>query len=59
MLDRWSGHILMAKHRMKLTVLDVLPINSAPYRAGQKACELKNAEIDKMLGMNVMEPAQS
>lgn len=35
------------------------PIESIPYHAGPKIFEFKKAEIEKMLHMDVIEPAQS
>lgn len=49
----------MPKHRIELIAPDVYPINPAPYHAGPKARELEKAEIEKMLRMKVIEPAQS
>lgn len=56
-MTTWPNGI--AKHRIELTLLDIRPLNTAPYRAGPKARELEKTEIDKMHGMNVIESAQS
>ena len=60
--DMWDGRlgtITAAKHRIDLDPVDSRPIHSAPYRAGPKAREFEKQEIQKMLAMNVIEPAQS
>lgn len=49
MWDRSPGRVRLAKHQRELTLLDIRPVNSAPYRAGQSAQEFKKTEIDKML----------
>lgn len=49
----------MAKHHMKLTAPSVCHINSALYGSGPSAREFENEEIDKMLSMNDIGPAQS
>lgn len=49
----------MIKHRIDLTIQYIIPINSGPHPARPKAREFKNTEFDKILLMNVIEPAQS
>lgn len=51
--------IKIAIHRIKVTALDVFPINSAPYRVGPETSAFEMAEIEKMLHMNDIEHAQS
>lgn len=53
------GHIDMARRRIELIAPDVHPINSVQYHAGPKAREFDKVEIDKMLCMSAIEPAQS
>ena len=59
MWDGQLGTITAAKHRIDLDPPDSIPIHSVPYRAGPKAREFEKQEIQKMLSMNVIEPAQS
>lgn len=58
----WDGHlgtIQTVKHRIDLDPPKAKPIHSAPYRAGPAARQLEREEIDKMLRMGVIEPAQT
>lgn len=58
----WNGHpdhVNIAKHLIKLTGEKTQPIRSAPYRDGPKTREFEEAEIDKMLLQEVIEPAQT
>lgn len=53
----WHGHlscIHVAKHRVELLHLD-----SAPYRAGPNTREFEKPETDKMLVENIIKPAQT
>ena len=45
-------------HRIEL-IPETRPIAQAPYRAGLKAREIEDVEVQKMLGAGVTEPAQS
>jgi len=58
MWDGTLGEIPMTEHH-----IDVLPgtrpIASAPYRAGPKAPRAESAEVERMLRMGAIEPAQS
>lgn len=49
----------MAKDNIKLVSQDLRPVNYAFYRAGPRAQELKEMEIDRMLLINVIQPAYS
>lgn len=53
LLGRWD----MAKNCIELTALDVRPIKLPCTVLDRKARDLEKAEFDKMLGMNVIEPA--
>lgn len=60
--NMWDGHlgtIKTVKHHIDLDPPEAKPIHSAPYRAGPAARQLKKSEIDKMLQMGVIEPAQN
>lgn len=48
-----------AKRRIKLTAPDVRPINSVPYSAGRQTPDFDKVEFEKMLRMNIKEPAQA
>ena len=57
----WDGHLGLIKsteHRIQLEK-DAIPAYQQPYRAGPKQRELEKAEIDKMLSLDVIEPANS
>ena len=57
----WDGslrEIAATEHRIGL-VSDALPIASRPYRAGPKAREAEQTEVNRMLESGVIEPAQS
>lgn len=57
----WGGplsKVHIAKHRMELIFLNVCPGKGFPYRTEWKERKLKKTEIDKMLRMRVIEPAQ-
>lgn len=57
----WDGHlesIRAVQEGIELHKTDSQSIDSAPYRAGPKARELKK-EIDQMLSVEVIEPAQT
>lgn len=47
------------KKRIELTTLDIRPIKSVPYCTGPKARKFEWTEIDKMLGINVIDFSQS
>jgi len=59
MWDGNLGTISAVKHRIDLDPPDSQPVHSAPYRAGPATRQLEKNEIDKMLGMGVIEPAQT
>lgn len=56
----WDGRLSridMAKYRIDLASQDVRLVNSASYRAGPETRKIEMIKIDKMLHMNVREPA--
>lgn len=58
----WDGHLgwsSIAILRIELTSDDNRPIHAAPYRAGPKPQEFERSEIERMLAMTVIEPAQT
>lgn len=57
--DEHLSKIKAAKHRTKWTSADDRPIHSAKYRAGPHPRKYEKHEIDRMLGMDVIEPAQT
>lgn len=57
--DTRSDCFHIVKLCLETTAPVLRPINSALYRAGPKARKIKKTEIDKMLQMNDIEPAQS
>lgn len=59
MWDGRLGKVQKVKHSIKTDPEDTRPIKSAPYRAGPKGRELEKEEIEKLVSMNVKEPAQS
>lgn len=48
----------MARHRIDLTAPERRPVTSTPLRSGPKAYELNKAQIDRMLRMNSIQPAE-
>ena len=58
MWDGSLGEIAATEHRIDL-VPDARPIASPPYRAGLKAREAEQTEVNRMLEAGVIEPAQS
>lgn len=52
--DSTSG----AKYRSELISGETKSVDSAPYRAGPRACDFEKTEIDKMLKMGLFEPAK-
>lgn len=59
--DMWDGHlgeISKAKHRICLEE-NAKPIFQVPYRVGQKWRELEKAEVNKQLGVGVIEPSSA
>lgn len=57
-----NGHldlIKAVKRRIELDTTGSRPIHSVSYRAGPKARESDKKEIDRMLGMEVIEPDQT
>lgn len=59
MWDEHIGQVNIAKHCIELTLDNTQPICCAPYRARPNAREYENAEIEKMLTQNVIDPAQT
>lgn len=59
MWDGRLGTIKAAKHRIELTPPNARPIHSVPYRAGPVARTFEKTEIDRLLRMDVIEPAQT
>ena len=59
MWDGHLGHIHAATHRIELVADDTLPVHCAPYRAGPNAREFERQEMQKMVDMGVIEPAQT
>lgn len=57
--DGRLGTVRKVKHRIDFEEPDAKPIQSAPYRDGPKEQEIKKEEIDKLVYMNLAEPAQS
>lgn len=58
----WDGHldlITIATHCIKLDPSNCWPVHAAPYRAGPKTYAVEKDEIDNMLRMNIIEPAQT
>lgn len=58
----WDGHlgtIKVGRHRIELKIPDAGPIRSVPYRSGPAARTFEGAEIDRFLGMDVIEPTQT
>ncbi|CDF40830.1 unnamed protein product [Chondrus crispus] len=58
MWDGTLGEINTTVHRIEL-IPETRPIAQDPYRAGPKAREVEDAEVQKMLEAGVIEPAQS
>ena len=58
MWDGSLGEINTTEHHIEL-VPDARPIASHPYRAGPKAREVEQKEVERMLQAGVIEPAQS
>jgi len=58
MWDGKLGTITVTKHRIELKE-GAKPVFSQPYRAGPKAREVEQQEVDKMLREKVIEPAKS
>ena len=59
--EMWNGSlgkISVTEHRIQLRP-DAQPVHMQPYRAGPKAREFENAEVQHMLKDTVIEPAQS
>lgn len=60
--DLWDGHlgrINTLKHRIELTLSDIWPIHSATYRGGLPGRKFEGEEIEEMLRMHVIIPAQT
>lgn len=60
--EHWNGYfckIEAVQHRIEPEKTDSHPIKSAPYQAGSKAKKLEKQEIDRMLTVYVIEPAQT
>lgn len=58
----WYGHLgqtNLAPYKLKLSSLGARMVHAVPYRAGLKAREGEKEEIDKMLTMKVIKPAQT
>lgn len=47
------------EHRVNLALLAIRRINSVSYRARTEKRNFERSENQKMLGMNVIEPAQT
>lgn len=61
-LHMWYGgssQVSMAKHCIECAEPDVHPISSAPILSRPKASEFKRTEMDKILHLHVIKPAQS
>lgn len=57
----WNGpfsSVTAAQHRMEVNKTDSLPIRSTPYRAGQKAGELKNKKSVECSPWTLLNPHQ-
>ena len=57
----WTGElgsVKVTEHRIKLK-LDSKPVFSQPYRAGPKAREVEEKEVNKMLDADVIERAKT
>lgn len=58
----WDGHlgsIEAVLHRLELNKTDARPILSASYRPTQEAGEFEKQDIDQMLFMDGIQPAQT
>lgn len=58
----WESHLeqtSMAKHRIEHTGKNILPIHSAPYKAGPPAREFKEEELNRLLMQKAIKPAQT
>lgn len=58
----WNGHLgqmKAVKHRTQITLQGFRPMHAALYRAGPTALDFEWDEFNKMLWMNVLEPAQT
>lgn len=49
----------MTRNRIELLQPDTALVQAARYHAGPKILEFETAEVDKLLGENVIEPAQT
>ena len=58
MWDGSVGEVATVNHRIDLKPV-TRPIAQHPYRAGAKAREAEQAEVDRMLEAGIIEPAQS
>lgn len=54
---RGRGRITTATHRIKLTILTVYPVHSAPNRAGPPARQCSATEMDRNFQEEVIEPS--
>lgn len=59
MCNRYLGLIRAVRHRSELTSDKVRPVHSETYREGPTTLKLEKAEVEKMLKMNFIEPAQT
>lgn len=57
MWDRHFGEIRAGEHRVELTPVDERSINSESCRAGPRTRGFEKQETDKVLPMDVIEPA--
>lgn len=58
----WDGHLQQINtgpHRVELSSPEGRPIHVVPYHADQEAREAEKEEIDRMLAIQVDEPAQT